>query len=199
MTNRLTKHPFTADDIADVQDFDCGDAPYEKEVADWLKGPDDPAIDSALTSIKHPQRPGRVWLYKLDDDLVGFGALAHTEWRWPGKNNDPKLSLSVIIWVAVQRKYWGQPAGARENRYAAQILDDLVAEAAQDANTHPVLGLFVHKANQKAIKFYKNAGFSDELVHRRDKVTNEIEYYKMFIILDDPAFEAAIGAAKKAK
>ena len=36
----------------------------------------------------------------------------------------------------------------------------------QDAKTHPVLGLFVHKDNKRAIKFYKDAGFSDELEQR---------------------------------
>ena len=195
MADSLTKHLFTADDWADVQDFDCGDEPYEKEVSDWLKGPDDPTVDSALASIKHPEKPGRVWLYRSAGDIVGFGALAKTDWRWPGKNNDPKLPLSIIIWVAVQKKYWGQPEGPKEERYSAQILDDLVAEAEQDGKTHPVLGLFVHKDNQRAIKFYKEAGFSDELVQRVEKTG----LYKMFVVLDDEAYQAVIEEAKKAK
>jgi ribosomal protein S18 acetylase RimI-like enzyme len=70
-----------------------------------------------------------------------------------------------------------------------------VAEAAADARTHPVLGLFVHKDNKRAIKFYKDAGFSDELVQRVDKATGEVEYYKMFIVLDDDALQELVRDA----
>lgn len=192
MDETLTKHVFTGKDLSDVQDFNCGDEPYEVEVANWLKGPGLPDVDSALTSINHPEKPGRVWLYKLGTDIVGFGALAKTDWRWPGKNNDPKLPLSIVIWVGVQKKYWGQPPGPKEERYSIQILDDLVAEATEDAKTHPVLGLFVHKDNKRAIKFYKDAGFSDELEQRVEKTA----HYKMFIVLDEAALEAAIAASK---
>jgi hypothetical protein len=167
MAHELTRHVFTRLDLPSVQDFDCGDEAYEKEVADWLKGAE--GADSAITSINHPTKPSRVWLYKLGKEIIGFGALAKTDWRWPGKNNDPKLPLSILIWIGVQKKYWGQPSGPKEERYAAQILDDLVAEASDDAKTHPVLGLFVHKDNARAIRFYKNAGFSDELEQRVER------------------------------
>jgi len=195
MAETLTRHAFTAAEWPNVQNFHCGDEPYEKEVADWLKGPDAPNVDSALTSINHPEKPGRVWLYKLGDEIVAFGALAKTDWRWPGKNNDPKLPLSIIIWVGVQVKFWGQPPGPKEERYSVQILDDLVAEAMLDAKTHPVLGLFVHKDNKRAIKFYKDAGFSDELEQRVEKTG----HYKMFIVLDDDALAATLTAAKDTK
>jgi ribosomal protein S18 acetylase RimI-like enzyme len=184
MSQALTKHIFSESNWIEVQSFDCGDSHFEKEVADWLKASGDPGVDSALNSIRHPDKPSRVWLYRIDQDLVGFGALARSEWRWPGKNNDPKLPLSVIIfWVGIQKQFQGQPPGPRETRYAAQILDDLVAEAQLDAKTHPVLGLFVHKDNARAIRFYKQSGFSDELVQRADKTG----FYKMFIVLDDDA------------
>lgn len=135
MADSLTKHPFTADDWADVQAFDCGDEPFEQEVADWLRGPAEPGVESALNSIADETRQSRVWLYKLGDKLVGFGALAKTESRWPGENKDPRLPLSIIIWVGIQKGYRGQPPGPREGRFAAQILDDLVAEAEADART----------------------------------------------------------------
>ncbi|HEX3149200.1 MAG TPA: GNAT family N-acetyltransferase [Gemmataceae bacterium] len=197
MASQLAKHPFTAADWADVQNFDCGDEPFEQEVADWLMGPAEEGVESALNSIADERRESRVWLYKLGDQLVGFGALAKTEWRWPGKNKDPKLPLSIIIWVGIQKEFRGQPPGPREGRYAAQILDDLVAEAEADAWTHPVLGLFVHKDNKRAIKFYKDAGFSDELVQRVDKTTGEVEYYKMFIVLDDEALQDVVKEATR--
>jgi GNAT superfamily N-acetyltransferase len=198
MAEGLSKQLFTAADLPDVQDFDCGDKPYEKEVSDWLKGPEEPDKDCAVNSIKHPAKPSRVWLYKLDEKIVGFGALAKSEWRWPGKNKDPYIPLSVIIWVAVQKEFWGKPEGTGEEKYSVQILDDLLAEAEEDAKTHPALGLFVHKDNGRAIKFYKNAGFSDELVHLFNKQTKEVEYYKMFVILDDEAFKKTVEDAKNA-
>lgn len=197
MAQSLTRQIFTSADLPDVQNFHCGDDPFELEVANWLKGTAGPDVDSAVNSINHPDKPGRVWLYKLGERLVGFGALAKTDWRWPGKNNDPKLPLSIIIWVGVQKEFQGQPDGPKEERYSAQILDDLVAEAEEEGKTHPVLGLFVHKNNKRAIKFYKDAGFSDELVQRKDKETGEVEYYKMFVVLDDEALASIIKAAKK--
>jgi GNAT superfamily N-acetyltransferase len=193
MPDTLIRHPFTAADLPAVQDFNCGDEPYEIEVADWLKGPEEPDSDCAVNSIKHPTKPSRVWLYRLGEQIVGFGSLAKSEWRWPGKNNDPSIPLSVIIWVGVQKDFWGKPEGPKEERYSAKILDDLLAEAEESAKTHPVLGLFVHKDNARAIKFYKNAGFSDELVQRVEKT----QHYKMFVILDDDAFEEVVKAAKK--
>jgi len=50
--------------------------------------------------------------------------------------------------------------------------------------------LFVHKDNKRAIKFYKDAGFSDELEQRVEKTG----HFKMFIVLDQNALEAAIAA-----
>ena len=125
MSTTLIKHPFTEADWPDLQNFDCGDAPYEFEVADWLKGKGEPEIDSALTSI-----------------------------------------------------------------------DDLLAEAQEAQETHPVVGLFVHKDNVKAIRLYKWAGFSDEFDHKINSETGEVEYYKMAVVLND---ELLLQIASKAK
>jgi len=108
MNAGLTKHVFTKSDWADVQNFNCGDRAFEQEVANWLKGADTLGTDSALNSINHSDKPCRVWLYKLDGVLVGFGSLAKTEWRWPGKNNDPKLPLTIVIWVGLQKEFQGR-------------------------------------------------------------------------------------------
>ncbi len=186
--NELARYEFTPSEWPNVQGFDCGDEPYEKEVSEWLKGPSGAGIDSALNSISDPARPSRLWLYKLGEEVVRFGALSKTTWRWPGKNNDPTLPLSIIIWFAVQKAYWGQPPGPKDSRYSAVILDDLIAEARLDAKTHPVLGLFVHKDNERAIRFYKGVGFNDDLVQRVENTG----MYKMFIVLDDVAFEEAV-------
>lgn len=71
MSEPLSKHVFSASDLPDVQDFHCGDQPYEQEVADWLKGND---VDCAVNSIAHATKPSRVWLYKTGEKIVGFGA-----------------------------------------------------------------------------------------------------------------------------
>ena len=93
----LIRNSFSPSDLAKVQGFDCGDAPYEREVAAWIQGPDSPEIDSAATSVNHPKRPGRVWLYRLDDGtVVGFGALGFSEWRWRGKK-DPHVPVSILF------------------------------------------------------------------------------------------------------
>lgn len=107
------------------------------------------------------------------------------------------MPLSLIVWVGVQKEFWGKPEGPKEDRYSARILDDLLAEVQTDAETHPVLGLFVHMDNHRAIKFYKEAGFSDDLVQRRDKETGEVVYFKMFVVLDNKAFESSVKAARE--
>ena len=76
--------------------------------------------------------------------------------------------------------------------HASPIEWSLFVYGARMNGTHPVLGLFVHKDNKRAIKFYKDAGFSDELEQRVDKSG----HLKMFIVLDAEALEAAIAAAK---
>ena len=195
MAESPTRHPFSAADLPDVQDFYCGDEHYEKEVADWIKGTEG---DCAVNSIVHPKKPSRVWLYKAGEKIVGFGSLAQSKWYWPGNKTDPEMNLSVIIWVGVQKEFWGKPEGPKEERYSAQILDDLLAEADASAKTHPILGLYVHKDNGRAIKFYKDSGFNDELVHPVEKETGEVKYLKMFVVLDDEAFEEAAEAAKAA-
>ena len=72
-----------------------------------------------------------------------------------------------------------------------------MAEALKDSATHPVLGLFVHIKNVKAIRFYKSAGFSDELENTPDKVSGEVLYYKMAMVLNDEALLAFRRVGKK--
>ena len=179
-----------------MQQFDCGGAPYEQEVAAWIRGKD--GEDSALTSIAHPERPGRVWLYKLPDGtLIGFGALGYSEWRWKGKN-DPKVPVTLIIWVGLQREFQGKPEGvSKEHKYSTMILNDLIKEAEKDQATHPVIGLLVHKDNVKAIKLYEWFGFAQGFEPIRNKETKEIEYIRMAVVLDSVSVLRFRDAAKK--
>jgi hypothetical protein len=74
MSQSLVRDAFTEEYWDEVQAFDCGSMPWELEVSDWLKGPI--GTDSALTAIHNAEKPGRVWLYRLENgQLVGFGAL----------------------------------------------------------------------------------------------------------------------------
>lgn len=196
MSDGLVKEAFTHDDLPEVQSFDCGEEPFAREVSNWLKGPLE--ADSAITSINHPQRPGKVWLYRLENGtLVGFGALAKSEWRWKGKK-DPKIPLTVIIWVGIDKAFRGKPDGPREGRYSSQILDDLIAEALEDKQTHPVLGLFVQTANTRAIELYRRAGFTEKLDTYTDKETG-IEYQRMAMILDSDALLQIVRESTKKK
>ncbi len=194
MPQGLFKDVFTESDLEEVQSFDCGNEPYQQEVANWLKG--SLGADSALTSINHQERPGKVWLYRLEDGtLVGFGALGKSEWRWKGKK-DPKIPLTVVIWIGLGKEFHGQPPGPREQRYSWQILDDLIAEALEDEETHPVLGLFVQTANVRAIELYRRAGFTEELEPFVDKQTG-VEYQRMAMVLNAEALLRLRGPAKK--
>ena len=199
MATTITKRPFTQSDLADVQKFDCGVNPYEVEVAEWIKGDGSPGVDCALTSMGDPQNPSRVWLYNSGDGrLLGYGALAQRKWRWKGKN-DPHIPVTVIIWVGLDAAFQGKPEGAKEERYCVKIMDDLISEANRDCGTHPILGLLVHKDNAKAISLYKWYNFDDGLVPTLHPVTKEVEYLRMFLILDRAALLAITSTQKRKK
>jgi hypothetical protein len=110
MAASLQVIPFTPALLPTVQAFDCGSEPWEREVSDWIKRPagEDGAVDALA-------RGTAVWLYVNDaGELVGFGSLDKTEQRWP-KAKDPKVPASIIPWVAVERRFWGQPPGRPKN------------------------------------------------------------------------------------
>jgi hypothetical protein len=70
MADDIERVPFTEALWPTVQGFECGDLPYQKEVANWLKRPS--GEDGALTSIGHKKKPGKVWLYRLKGGSGGF-------------------------------------------------------------------------------------------------------------------------------
>jgi len=196
MLQQLVREDFTEDQLAlpEVQQFDCGAEIWEKEVSDWLKMP--LGQDGAISSVRNEERPGRVWLYRnADGQLVGYGALGYTEWRWT-RNKDPFLPLTVIIWCAIQKEFWGKPDGPKDERFSHQIMDNLITEAIDDVETHPILGLAVHPENTRAIKFYKEYEFLDNLAPRKDRLTG-ILYNRMALPLDNEILGRMIEAAKK--
>jgi len=84
-----------------------------------------------------------VWLHVNEaGDLVGYSALGTSNWEWPTVA-DPRVPISVIPNVAIQKRFWGCPKDDPP-RYSKQILEHLVFEARKQVDRHPLLGLFVH-------------------------------------------------------
>lgn len=139
MSAPLSKRNFLPADInlPAVQAFDCGTEPWELEVSDWIKGKPNGVLDDL-------KRTGgcEVWLYGTPQDgLIGFASLSEPSWGYPAKH-DPKPNL--IPMLGIQKRYWGEPAGPKEDRYARQIMDDVIAEARTHIERAPVLVLYVH-------------------------------------------------------
>ncbi|MBV9123735.1 MAG: hypothetical protein JO112_10295, partial [Planctomycetes bacterium] len=115
MARSLIAVEFTAEHLALVQDFACGDESYEQDLADWIR---QEAVPALLRGVK-------VWLYVTPQKaVVGYGSLAVTRWNYP----DPswkRTTLALIPAVAIQKPFWGKPDGPKEDRYSSQILDHL--------------------------------------------------------------------------
>ena len=123
-------------------------------------------------------RGGKVWLYATENrDIIGYGSLAVSRWNYPESANR-RVALVLIPAVAIQKQFWGKPDGPRESRYSSQILDHLLSEAAWLKVDVPVLGLFVHPENKRAIKAYERAGFALFAKTYFDKATG-ITYLSM--------------------
>ena len=89
MPDVLQKIRFTSALLPKVQQFDCGDEPWEREVSDWIKGGPGGVLDDL-------QRGCEVWLYANNSgELVGFGSLAASRWNWPSPT-DPRVPISLI-------------------------------------------------------------------------------------------------------
>lgn len=200
MPPELEKYEFTEGDWMEVQAFDCGDKPHEREVSEWLKRP--AGEDGALTTIQKDP-PGKVWLYRLskpDGRIVGFGAMdkAREGWRWKG-GKDPKVPVTLILWYGVQTPFKKQPPSANpDEHYSAAILDDLISCAYDDQETHPVLGLCVQQVNTRAIALYERKKFSERMSTYTDKETNVV-YERMARILNPGRLITVLEEARAKK
>lgn len=177
----LTKIPFTEQLLPKVQNFECGDELWQREVSNWIK-----AASGTGGAVDALQQGTQIWLYADDNgDLVGFGSLAEATQRWP-RSKDPPLAVSLLPFLAVDQRFWGQPAGPPESRYANLLLRDLVAEAMKFQTARPLLLLFVHTDNLAAIKFYERAGFVELHKPYTDRQTGW-SYKRMVLVLDAPS------------
>ena len=181
MVRLLTKYPFSEADITlpDVQAFDCGDAPWDIEVAEWIESRS--GNNSVLEDMKKFGTEG--WLYRDEDGvLVGYSSLGQTKFTWP-VGTKKKETVSIIPFIGVRRVFQGEPRDAttRDDKYAYQILADLLSYAAGIGNRFPVAILSVDERNIRAIRFYLNRGFVDLKIPR---VSAGVAYLRMAVPLD---------------
>src|SRR5437588_4236074 len=97
MVQRLKKQRFEEAliDLPEVQAFDCGQEPWEKEVADWIKSRS--GDHSVLVDLK--TWPSKVWLYWTDtNQLVGYASHGENTWSMPPPKG-PKHRISYIPFI----------------------------------------------------------------------------------------------------
>jgi GNAT superfamily N-acetyltransferase len=155
--SQLKRELFTESMLPDVADFYCGDEFWEMEPAIWLKAPAH-HDDCALSRMRSGN--ATVWLYRhpVSNEIIGFGSLGRTRWRFPGASG--RAVINLIPHSAVAKEYWGEPSGPKEDRYASQIIGDIAEEAKAQSGCEPILGLFVQENNTRAIRFYLRTGFA---------------------------------------
>src|SRR5580700_5824970 len=85
--------PFSASLLSRVQGFVCGTEPFEQEVAAWLQ-----AARGAGGALDEMENAGTlVWLYESEaGELVGFGSLGVTQWRWDNPKKGPWTPICII-------------------------------------------------------------------------------------------------------
>ena len=175
MSRILEKYPFSADMLADVADFDCGDEPWSIEVADWIRNAGPGCVLDAMRKFGT-----EVWIYGEGDDLIGFGSLGASG-RWRGWER----SINIIPMLGVRTEFQGQPRGQGETSFARQIVRDLIAEARTHPERDPALGLFYHPSNQKARHLYLTEGFTDWSQTYTDRATGTV-YPSMLLKIATP-------------
>lgn len=157
---QLYADEFTEEDLSELLDLDCGNEPWSRAATEWILGTD--KWDSIQ---KHGTR---VWLYRNDTVVVGFGSLGITRRRWPPPNGG-YCNLLIIPMLGIDHRFHGQPPDPHP-RYSHQIVSHLRFEAIQliashqesDRTTLPLLSLYVHRENTRAIRLYEKFGFVEE-------------------------------------
>jgi len=160
----MTEHPlqlfaeqFTEADQTRLVGFSCGEEPWSRHVAQWIQGSD------VLDSMK---RGTRVWLFEsTQGEVVGFGSLGTSRWRWPPPNGE-STTILLIPMLGIDVRFHGQPSDP-DWRFSHQLMSHLISEGQRtsrewhgDQGQKPDwLVLMVHRDNLRAIKFYENCGF----------------------------------------
>lgn len=155
---QLYADELTTDDRPELIHLNCGDAPWSLAATEWMLGSD------VWESIE--KHKTQVWLYRNDKDvIVGFGSLGISRRRWPPPDGGYS-NLLIIPMLGLDNRFHGQPAN-QKYRYSNQIVSHLRFEAMKlleahrevGRNTLPLLALYVHRENQRAIRLYEKFGF----------------------------------------
>jgi ribosomal protein S18 acetylase RimI-like enzyme len=163
---QLYADAFTQADVADLASFNCGEGPWAEAATEWIHGSD------VWESMQ--QRQTRVWLFRNDKDVVvGFGSLGLTRRKWPPPDGT-HVNMQIIPMLGLDYHFHGKPPD-REWRYARQIVSHLRYEASASLADHiragkstlPILMLYVHRDNLRAIKLYQGFGFAVEPTARK--------------------------------
>lgn len=149
----LTSELFDASKLPLLSNFDCGDCDHGKIATAWIKCVD-PA-DSALSDMA--KRQTEVFLYFEDDGtVVGFGSVGKTTYN----KKRVRHTWSIIPHLGIDVRFRRKPDGvAKRDRYASQILDDLI-EICRDEHGTDTLTLKVEHTNVGAIRLYEFHGFT---------------------------------------
>jgi ribosomal protein S18 acetylase RimI-like enzyme len=141
-------------DLPEVEGFSCGPNHWDQEVAAWIKSRS--GDNSVIEDIKRYSI--EVWLYRTGEgELVGFSSLGENTWSFPLPKG-PKHRISYIPFIGVHERFQGEPrAAVRNDKFAYQILDDLIEYTAEKTaarpDLYPVIGLSVDQQNTRAIRF----------------------------------------------
>ena len=66
----------------------------------------------------------------------------------------------MIGMLGLHEDFHGKPEGvARSERYSTRVFEDVLAKAARRMGRLPVIGLYVHERNLRAMRLYENFGF----------------------------------------
>jgi ribosomal protein S18 acetylase RimI-like enzyme len=99
----------------------------------------------------------------------------------PAAPKGPKHWISYIPFIGIHTKFQGEPKdAARDDKFAYQILDDLIEYAVTKTDVEPYIGLSVERENRRAIRFYENRDFVDVKTPRTDKTTRVV-YDRMLL------------------
>ncbi len=158
---QLHADEFTEDDRSELINLNCGDEPWARAATQWMIGTE---VRDSIEKYRT-----RVWLYRNDQGvIVGFGSLGTTRRRWPPPDGG-YTNLLIIPMLGIDYHFHGQPPDPQQ-RFSNQILSHLRYEAIQfiksdqDSGrlTLPLLLLYVHRENGRAIRLYEKFGFIAE-------------------------------------
>ena len=110
---------------------------------------------------------GRLWIYRQDDKIAGFALADRTD------DNERAAAVAELVSFYVLPSFWGVGVGRR-------LMDVTIDHFAQ--RSFDWLILWTMRANNRARRFYENAGFTSDggvRLARREESGISLEYDEM--------------------